>query len=94
MSEARDESGQVPVMLPAEALPRGRRGFAVAAVVAGVLSIFSGLSLVAAPFAFVFGVLALRGDGMARLLALTGMFFAGAAVVIVLMPVMATVDFH
>ena len=94
MTPADDGAPQLPVMAPAETLPRGRRGFAVAAVVAGMLSVAAGFSLMIAPFAFVFGVLALRGDGMARLMALAGMFFAGVSVIVALMPMLSTVGFH
>jgi hypothetical protein len=94
MTHADDATPQRPVMAPAETLPRGRRGLAVAAVVAGMLSVAAGFSLLLAPFAFVFGVLALRGDGMARLMALTGMFFAAVSVIVALMPVLFVVGFH
>ena len=87
-------NGEPPVMAPTESLPRGRRGFAVAALVAGVLCLTGGLTLVVAPFAFVLGGLALRGDGIARLLGIVGMSLAGAMTLTVLLPLLTVVAYN
>lgn len=87
-------NAQPPIMASAESLPRGRRGFAVAALVAGVLCVVGGLTLVLAPFAFILGALALRGDGVARLLGIVGMSLAGVMVLTVLLPFLTVVAYN
>ena len=90
-SGAQPPGAQLPVMAPTESLPRGRRGFAIAAIAAGLLCLSPGFALLVAPFAFLLGGLALRGDGVARLFAIVGMSIAGAMVLTVLLPVLTTV---
>jgi hypothetical protein len=85
---------QPPIMASAESLPRGRRGLAVAALVAGVLCITGGLTLVVAPFAFILGALALRGDGVSRLLGIVGMSLAGLMTLTVLLPFLTVVAYN